>query len=32
MDVYVTNEAFAKKRNTTTYYDKSYGGWYIMTI
>lgn len=32
MDVYVTYEAFAKKRNTNAQYNNSYGGWYIMTI
>lgn len=32
MDVYVTYEVFAKKRNPDTFYDETYGGWYIMTI
>lgn len=32
MDVYVTYETFAKKRNTDAFYDEVYGGWYIMTI
>jgi len=32
MDVYVTYEEFAKKRNPKTSYDESYAGWYIMTI
>lgn len=32
MDVYVKYETFAKKRNPNTFYDKTYGGWYIMTI
>jgi hypothetical protein len=25
-------EVFAKKRNPDTFYDETYGGWYIMTI
>ena len=32
MDVYVTYEVFAKKRNPVTFYDETYAGWYIMTI
>lgn len=32
MDVYVTYETFARKRNTDTYYDEKFKGWYIMTI
>lgn len=32
MGVYVTCKKFAKERNLNTYYDKSYAGWYIMTI
>ena len=32
MDVYVTYENFAKKRNTDTFYNEKYGGWYIMSI
>ncbi len=32
MDVYVTYKVFAKKRNPNTFYDKSFAGWYIMTI
>ena len=32
MDVYVTYETFAKKRNPDTYYDETYCGWYIMTL
>lgn len=32
MDIYVTYEVFAKKRNPNTFYDEIYGGWYIMTI
>ena len=32
IDVYVTYEVFAKKRNPDTFYDETYGGWYIMTI
>lgn len=29
MDVYVTYDVFAKKRNPDTFYDESYAGWYI---
>lgn len=32
IDVYVTYETFARKRNPDTFYDKEYNGWYIMTI
>ena len=32
IDIYVTYELFAKKRNSETYYDNIYKGWYIMTI
>lgn len=32
MDVYVTYEVFAKKRNPYTFYDECFNGWYIMTI
>lgn len=32
MDVYVTYEAFARKRNPYTFFDDKYRGWYIMTI
>lgn len=32
MDVYVTYETYAKKRNPDTFYDEKYCGWYIMTI
>lgn len=32
IDVYVTYEIFAKKRNPDTYYDNTYKGWYVMTV
>ena len=32
MDVYVTYKVFAEKCNPKTFYNKSYAGWYIMTI
>ncbi len=32
IDVYVTYEIFAEKRNSDTYYDKEYKGWYLMTL
>lgn len=32
MDVYVTYEKFAKKRNPNTFYSEKYKGWYILTI
>lgn len=32
IEVYVTHETFAKKRNSYTYYEEEYKGWYIMTI
>lgn len=32
MDIYVTYEIFAKKRNPHTYYDENFKGWYILTI
>ena len=32
MDVYVTYEKFAKKRNPHTFYSEKYKGWYIITI
>lgn len=32
MDVYVTYETFAKKRNPNTFYSEEYKGWYILTI
>lgn len=32
MDVYVTYEAFAKKRYPNTHYNECFNGWYIMTV
>jgi len=32
IDVYVTYETFARKRNPATFFDNVYNGWYIMTI
>lgn len=32
IDVYVTYETFAKKRNSNTFFSRKYNGWYIMTI
>ncbi len=32
MDVYVTNEKFAKKYNSASTYCRTYEAWYIMTI
>lgn len=32
MDVYVKYETFAKRYNPNTFYDETYGGWYITTI
>lgn len=32
LDIYVTYETFAKRRNADTYYDEEYNAWYIMTI
>lgn len=32
IDVYVTYETFAKKRNSDTYYEEEFKAWFIMTI
>lgn len=32
IDVYVTYETFARKRNSDTFFLKKYNGWYIMTV
>jgi beta-lactamase superfamily II metal-dependent hydrolase len=32
IEVYVTNETFARKRNASTYFSNEFEGWYIMTI
>lgn len=32
MNIFVTNETFAKAENETTYYDESSKGWYICSI
>jgi len=32
INVYVTYDKFAQKRNPDTFYDKKYKAWYIMTI
>lgn len=32
IDVYVSYETFARKRNSDTFYDEKYKAWYIMTI
>ncbi len=32
IDVFVTYEKFAKKKNPKAYYDEAHKGWYIMTI
>lgn len=32
IDVYVTYETFARRRNEETFFSNEYNGWYIMTI
>lgn len=32
IDVYVTYETFARKRNSDTFFFEKYNGWYIMTV
>lgn len=32
IDVYVTYETFARKRNSDTFFFEEYNGWYIMTV
>lgn len=32
IDVYVTYETFARKRNSYTFFEEKYNGWYIMTV
>lgn len=32
IEVYVTYETFARKRNSNTFFSEKYNGWYIMTI
>lgn len=32
MDVYVTYETFARERNSNTFHDEAFDGWYVMTI
>lgn len=32
IDVFVTYETFAKKRNPSTYYNEEFKAWYIMTV
>ncbi|MEY8507188.1 MBL fold metallo-hydrolase [Lachnospiraceae bacterium 42-17] len=32
IDVYVTYETFARKRNSNTFFEEKYNAWYIMTI